>query len=133
LQLGRLNEAVSDCTSALNLDSNYLKALLRRAKCYMDLSQYEDAVKDYEEVCRMDKGREYKRLLQEAKFELKKSKRKDYYKILGIDKNATTDDIKKAYRKQALVHHPGKYMTAINYIVQGIGMKGFQIVLHVKL
>lgn len=99
----------------------------------MDLSQYEDAVKDYEEVCRMDKGREYKRLLQEAKFELKKSKRKDYYKILGIDKNATTDDIKKAYRKQALVHHPGKYMTAINYIVQGIGMKGFQIVLHVKL
>ncbi len=33
-------------------------------------------------------------------------KQKNYYKILGIDKNATTDDIKKAYRK--LVHkcHP---------------------------
>lgn len=30
----------------------------------------------------------------------------DYYKILGIDKNATTEDIKKAYRKLARQHHP---------------------------
>ena len=49
-----------------------------------------------------------KRLLYEAKMTLKKSKRKDYYKILGIGKNASTDDIKKAYRKRAMVHHPGK-------------------------
>jgi len=50
---------------------------------------------------------EIKRLLQEAKLALKKSKRKDYYKILGVDKNASTDEIKKAYKKRALVHHPG--------------------------
>lgn len=30
----------------------------------------------------------------------------DYYKILGLDKNATRDDIKKAYRKLARQHHP---------------------------
>src|SRR5579862_7307156 len=30
----------------------------------------------------------------------------DYYKILGIDKNASDDDIKKAYRKLARKHHP---------------------------
>lgn len=30
----------------------------------------------------------------------------DYYKILGIDKNATEQDIKKAYRKQARKFHP---------------------------
>jgi len=111
-KLGRLNEAVTDCTAAVKLDENYLKALLRRAKCFMDLEQYEEAVQDYEKVSKLDKSRENRRLLTEAKLALKKSKRKDYYKILGIERNASTDDIKKAYRKRALVHHPDRHANA---------------------
>lgn len=30
----------------------------------------------------------------------------DYYKVLGIDKKATADEVKKAYRKLARKHHP---------------------------
>jgi DnaJ family protein C protein 7 len=46
--------------------------------------------------------------VRNAELELKKSKRKDYYRILGVDKDASELDIKKAYRKLAIVHHPDK-------------------------
>lgn len=34
--------------------------------------------------------------------------KRDYYDILGVEKSATADEIKKAYRKLALKHHPDK-------------------------
>ncbi|XP_030195870.1 dnaJ homolog subfamily C member 7 [Gadus morhua] len=112
VKLTKLDQAIEDCTSAIKLDPTYIKAYLRRAQCYTDTEQYDDAVRDYEKVYQTEKTKEHKQLLKAAQLELKKSKRKDYYKVLGIGKNATDDEIKKAYRKRALMHHPDRHSAA---------------------
>ena len=34
--------------------------------------------------------------------------KRDYYEILGVDKSASADDIKKSYRRLAMKHHPDR-------------------------
>ncbi len=51
---------------------------------------------------------ELRQLLAEAEKKLKMSLRKDYYKILGVDKHESERGIKRAYFALAKIYHPDK-------------------------
>ncbi|KAI8921571.1 hypothetical protein BC831DRAFT_476553 [Entophlyctis helioformis] len=87
----------------------FYKLYLRRADSFMKLEQYEDALRDYKSASAIKpEDREVKQAIQTAQRLYTASKRKNYYKILGCEKTASDTEIKKAYRKMALVYHPDK-------------------------
>ena len=55
--MGKIQEALNDCNQAIALDESYIKAYLRRAKCCTDLEKFEDAVRDYEKINKLEKNR----------------------------------------------------------------------------
>ena len=105
------DSAIADCTRALTLDPSYTKARRTKARAQGESGDWEAAVKDYKSLLETASSEEQPALqkdIRHAELELKKSKRKDPYKILGVDRDATEQDVKKAYRKLAIVHHPDK-------------------------
>lgn len=60
------------------------------------------------DLCIILQDRAIRESLMKAERALKLSKRKDWYKILGISKTASMAEIKRAYKKLALQWHPDK-------------------------
>jgi curved DNA-binding protein CbpA len=40
----------------------------------------------------------------------------DYYEVLGVSKDCSDHDIKKAYRKLAMKYHPGKFYVTLRFL-----------------
>ena len=66
---------------------------MKRASLYDDLEMYEESVRDYELLYKKLKTKETKDYLEKAKIQLMRSKRKNYYKILGISKTGKSSDV----------------------------------------
>jgi DnaJ family protein C protein 7 len=104
--------ALESVKEAIDLDKDYEKALLRKVTLLMKIEKLDEAVREAESLYKKTKNDRTRICLEEARSALKKSKHKDYYKILGVDKSAGEEEIKKAYKKMAMVHHPDRHSNA---------------------
>ena len=101
--------AIADSIRALALDPTYVKARKTKARALGESGDWDAAVREYKAIAESNPSEPgIAKDVRNAELELKKSKRKDYYKILGVEKDAGDNEIKKAYRKLAIVWHPDK-------------------------
>jgi len=109
MKMKKFKEALVDCNKAIELNESYAKAYVKRADIRVEMEEFEEAMKDLKQAKQIEphyQGLNQK--LQETELARKKAARKDYYKILELSKDCGEDEIKKAYKKNALKWHPDK-------------------------
>lgn len=110
VQLRQPDKALDACQTALDLENNLIEAHILRSEAFLQQEEFDKAVHEAQKARDLDQNsREAHDQFAKAQKQLKMSKRKDYYKILGVAKTAGDKEIKKAYRKLALQWHPDKH------------------------
>jgi DnaJ family protein C protein 3 len=109
-KLHHLEEGEEWCGQVLEEEPENIDALCDRAELYISHQMYEEAVRDYQTAKNIeDHPRKVDEGLDRAQKLLKQSQKRDYYKILGVSKTASKQEINKVYRKLAQEWHPDAY------------------------
>ncbi|CAB3220032.1 unnamed protein product [Arctia plantaginis] len=86
------------------------RLLCERADALLGLDMYDDAIQAFKEALEIDEGlQRAKDGLNRAQKLQKQSEQRDYYKILGVKRSASKQEITKAYRKAAQKWHPDNF------------------------
>ncbi|KAN0082098.1 hypothetical protein V8E54_003396 [Elaphomyces granulatus] len=110
--MGSPKKAKPYCTEALSNNPKSLHGLLFKAQAYIDSEDFEQAVNTLASAKEHhSNSNELHTLLQKAQILLKRSKQKDYYKVLGVSRDADERTIKRSYRQLTKIHHPDKVIS----------------------
>ncbi|KAK5172952.1 uncharacterized protein LTR77_003074 [Saxophila tyrrhenica] len=109
-EMNNAKKANQYCGEALTYNPTSLPALFNKAQRQIDADDFEPAISTLN-IAKEHHGAQHPKvneLLQNAHNLLKRSKQKDYYKVLGVSRDADERDIKRAFRKLTVQNHPDK-------------------------
>ena len=103
--------AIQHCNMALELNPESVPSLVAKAQSLISTESYEEATQVLHKANEITGGsnHEVHQLLEKARRLLRQSKRQNYYKILGVPRDADVKAIRKAYRQLSKKYHPDKY------------------------
>lgn len=97
------------CSDAIKIEEQP-RLYCDRADAYLAEDMYDEAVNDFRAALEKEDGfQRAKEGMNRAQKLQKQAKKRDYYKILGVRRNASKKEINKAYKKLALQWHPDKF------------------------
>merc|ERR1711971_270921 len=104
-----VDQSMQSCDAALRIREEP-RILCDRAEAYLAEEMYDEAVNDYRRALELDENYgPAKDGLATAQKRQKQASKRDYYKILGVRRNAGKKEINKAYRKLAQKWHPDNF------------------------
>jgi len=109
--LKKSNLALPHCNSALELNPESIPSLLSKSQILLTDESYDQAIQLLNKANEITGGQnqQVRQQLDRAQRLLRQSKKRDYYKILGVPRDADSKTIRKAYRDLSKKYHPDKY------------------------
>ena len=132
LRLKEYDAALVDCAAAIASQEDHKPAYFTQSTALLHLGKPQEAADSLKVLLEMDPGDEtvrcvsfyhplvwairltscfvhHRRHHEKATFEVRKSKRPDYYAILGISRVASVPEVKQAYKQRCMEWHPDRH------------------------
>ncbi|XP_071949401.1 dnaJ homolog subfamily C member 3-like [Antedon mediterranea] len=108
----KTSEAITKCNEVLADDVENIDVLLDIGEAYIQNEEFQKAIDEFTKAHNIEDSQRTQDALKRGNKLLKQSLKRDYYKILGVKRNANKKEIIKAYRSLAVQWHPDKFEDA---------------------